>query len=163
MAAATEPLRSLINPDDKRFVKPGNMPQRIADYCRETGQPVPETPGEVIACALQSLALLYRKTLDEIRIVTRKKPRVLHIVGGGSQNVFLNQCSANATGLPVHAGPVEATAIGNILIQALALGHLDSLATLRETVRASFPITIYRPDNREPWNEAYERFRNLPA
>ncbi len=94
--------------------------------------------------------------------MTRKKPKVLHIVGGGSQNVFLNQCSANATGLPIHAGPAEATATGNILIQALALGHLDDLAALRETVRASFPIKIYEPRDHDAWNKAYERFLQLP-
>jgi len=163
LADAAPPLRSLINPSDPRFLKPDNMPQKIVDYCRETGQPAPTAPGEFVRCICESLALLYRRTLQEIETLTGRQIRGLHIVGGGSQNVLLNQCSANATGRPVYAGPVEATAIGNCLIQALALGHLESLAALREVVRASFPINTYQPQDAATWEQAHTRFQQLLA
>jgi rhamnulokinase len=161
MAEAAAPLKSLINPTDDRFWKHDRMAEKIADYCRETGQPVPANDGEYARCIFESLALLYRRTLEQIVEVTERKIGVLHIVGGGSQNALLNQFSANATGCLVVAGPVEATAIGNVLIQALALGDLSSLAELRETVRRSFPITTYKPQDEAVWQQAYERFEKL--
>ena len=145
-ANASEPFRSLINPNAERFLKPGNMPAKIADYCRETGQPVPETPGQVTRCIFESLALFYRQ---------------MHIVGGGSQSKLLNQFAASGTGRQVFAGPVEATACGNILIQALALGHLDSLEALRAVVRASFQVAPYQPQDGDQWAAAFDRFSRL--
>ena len=126
LAGEAAPLRSIIHPNAPRFLKPGDMPQKVADYCQATGQPVPGTPGEFVRCVCESLALLYAQTMREIETVTGRKLKALHIVGGGGKNELLNQFAANATGVTVHAGPVEATAIGNMLIQALALGHLES-------------------------------------
>jgi len=163
MAEETEPFRSLIHPDDSRFLKPNNMPAKIATYCRETGQPEPETPGQVTRCIYESLALLYRESLDGIESQTGRKISRLHIVGGGSQSRLLNQFAANATGRRVLAGPVEATSIGNLLIQAIACGHLGSLAELRRTVAASFPVEEYLPDDRSEWEQAFARFRSLRA
>ena len=161
MAEESEPFRSLINPNSPRFLKPDQMPQKIAAYCRETGQPVPETPGEVTRCIFESLALLYRQTLQKIEEITCRSITRVHIVGGGTKSSLLNQYAASGTGRTVFAGPVEATACGNILIQALALGHLPSLAALRETVANSFPILEYHPQQSADWQRAYERFSSL--
>jgi rhamnulokinase len=162
-AENTAPLQSLINPVDQRFSKPYAMPQKIVNYCRETQQKPLQTPGEIVRCALESLALLYRKTLDEVNLILGWRPTSLHIVGGGGKNHLLNQLSANATQLPVLAGPPEATAIGNILVQAIAMGHLDSVQDMRRIVRNSFPVTEYQPEDKSVWNEAYDRFQRLPA
>jgi rhamnulokinase len=156
-----EPFRSLINPSAARFAKPGDMPQHIATYCRETGQPAPETPGQITRCILESLALSYRAALDEIEQLTSRSLARLHIVGGGSQSSLLNQFAASATQRQVVAGPVEATAAGNVLIQALALGDIDSLQALRQIVRHSFPLRSFEPLEPENWQHAYHRFLQL--
>ncbi len=161
MAESAPPLKALLDLRDDRFAKPDNMPQKIVDFCRETNQPAPTTPGEFVRCVLESLALLYRQTLDRIEEVTGQKLATLHIVGGGSKNQLLNQLSANATGRTIIAGPVECTAIGNVLIQAIAMGQLPSLAALRQVVRNSFPTVRYEPQNKMPWEEAYKRFREM--
>jgi sugar (pentulose or hexulose) kinase len=158
MAETAVPLRFFINPNDARFAKPDHMPQKIADFCRETNQSAPATPAEFIRCVLESLALLYRQTLDQTEEVTGRRLKTLHIVGGGCRNLLLNQLSANATGRTIVAGPVECTAIGNVLIQALALGHLSSLAEARQVVRSSFPTMRYDPQDATQWDEAYQRF-----
>ena len=154
---------ALINPNDARFWKPDAMPEKIAAYCRETGQPAPETPGQFTRCIYESLALLYARTLGEIAEVTGRAITRLHIVGGGSQSRLLNQFAASATGCTVHAGPVEATALGNVLLQAVALGHPASLPALREVVRASFAIERYEPQDRSAWQQAAARFAALPG
>jgi rhamnulokinase len=159
MAEAAEPLRSLIRPEDARFGKPGRMPGKVADYCRETGQPVPANPGSMIRCVLESLALLYAKTLGECAAATGRKFRVLHVVGGGSRNRLLNQFTADALQLTVHAGPVEATAIGNLLIQAKTLGH--ETGDLRSVVRRSFPVETFAPSDAGAWHGAAKRFETL--
>jgi len=161
MAEESEPFRSLINPNAARFLKPDDMPQKIAAYCQETGQPVPETPGEVTRCIFESLALLYRQTLEQIETLTGKTITRLHIVGGGTKSPLLNQYAASGTGRTVFAGPVEATACGNILIQALAMGQLDSLAALRKTVADSFPVLEYQPQNSADWQRAVAHFAEL--
>jgi rhamnulokinase len=161
LAETATPLKALINPNDPRFAKPDDMPQKIVDYCRETGQIPPATQGEFVRCIFESLALLYRLTLDQMEVITGKKLIRLHIVGGGSQNKLLNQCSANATGRTVIAGPTEATAAGNVLIQAIALGHLSSLEDLRQVVRESFTVTTYNPQDNELWSHALRRFKSL--
>jgi rhamnulokinase len=163
MAESAPPLKALLDLRDDRFARPDNMLQKIVDFCRETNQPAPTTPGEFVRCVLESLALLYRQTLDQIEEVTGRKLTTLHIVGGGSKNQLLNQLSANATGRVVVAGPVECTAIGNVLIQAIAMGQLSSLAAARQVVRNSFPTIRYEPQNSELWEEAYKRFRELQA
>jgi rhamnulokinase len=160
-AQNAEPFRSLINPRAARFLKPGEMPQKIVTYCRETGQPAPETPGQFVRCTLESLALLYRFTLQELEQLTGRTIRRLYIVGGGSQSALLNQFAANATQRQVIAGPAEATASGNVLIQAIALGHLESLGALRQIVRDSFGLQTFGPDEAEGWRTAYQRFLGL--
>jgi rhamnulokinase len=163
LAAEAEPLRSLIHPNDARFIKPGGMPDKVRSFCRETGQPEPTTPGQIARCILESLALTYRENLDLIESLTGRTIRKLHIVGGGSQSMLLNQFAANATERTVLAGPTEATAIGNILIQAIATDRLASLAELRKTVRASFTISEFAPADLDHWREAAERFAALPV
>lgn len=162
LAAEAEPFRSLINPADSRFTQADAMPERIASFCRETGQPAPETPGQFIRCALESLALQYRRVLRQAEELAGIKVERLHIVGGGSKNALLNQFAADACGLPVIAGPAEATAIGNILVQAIALGHLPSLAAGREVVGKSFETTRYESRAAVQWDETWRRFVRLP-
>src|SRR5207245_1697918 len=111
-------FHSLIDPDDERFLNPPDMPKAIQEFCRETGQPVPETQGQFARCVFESLALKYAATLDGLEELTGTKIETLHIVGGGSQNQLLNQFTANAAARPVLAGPVEATVLGNLLVQA---------------------------------------------
>jgi rhamnulokinase len=160
-AKRAEPFRSLIDPRAARFIKPGDMPAMIIHYCTETGQPAPETPGQFVRCILESLALLYRVSLDEIERLTGRVIRRLHIVGGGSRNALLNEFAANATGRQVIAGPVEATAIGNVLIQAIALGHVKSLMALRRVVSDSFALQTFEVRVTDDWQAAYERFLAL--
>ncbi len=161
MAEAATPLVSLIRPDDPRFGKPGRMVGKIAEYCRESSQPVPTDPGSIVRCALESLALIYAQTLAECESVSGQKFTSIHLVGGGSRNRLLNQVAANATGLPVLAGPVEATAIGNILVQAKTLGHLPG--DLRAVVRASFPVQTFTPEDGGIWKTALKLFGTLPV
>ena len=158
LAAAARPFVSLINPADPRFVSPGDMPEKIAGFCRETQQPVPESPGAFIRCALESLALLYRRTLRQVESLIRKRIERLHIVGGGSRNALLNQFTANALQIPVMTGPIEATAAGNVLIQAIALGHVPSLDAAREIVRNSFETAVVAPADDAVWETQYRRF-----
>jgi rhamnulokinase len=161
LAESAAPLKSLIDPDDGRFGKPDNMPDKIAAFCRETNQPAPATPGEYTRCILESLALLYRRTLEQMEEVTGERIKTLHIVGGGSQSTLLNQLAADATGRTVIAGPVEATATGNMLIQAMALGHLKSLEELRAVVRKSFALETCKPQGAASWDKALQRFEKL--
>lgn len=161
-AAAVPAFRSLIRPEAAVFSRAGDMPQKIVAFCRATRQPEPATPGQFARCILESLSLLYRITLAEIETLTGRQIHRLHIVGGGSQSALLNQFAANATGREVVAGPVEATAIGNALIQALTLAHLSSLEDLRATVRASFPLVTFQPREPSAWLDAYHRFTRLP-
>ncbi|MBN1659482.1 MAG: rhamnulokinase [Anaerolineae bacterium] len=158
MAAAAPPFGPLISPSDPRFLAPGDMPTRLQAYCHETGQPVPETRGQIVRCALESLALEYRRVAACLQELAGRPLATLHIVGGGSQNTLLNQLTADATGRTVVAGPVEATAIGNVLVQAIALGHLPDLAAGRALVRRSFALDTYEPRHTLAWDEAYERY-----
>ena len=158
LAGDAPPFVSLINPADPRFLSPDQMPAKIAAFCRETGQPVPADPGAVIRCILESLALLYRRTLGQIEQLIGRKIERLHIVGGGSKNELLNQFTANALQIPVLAGPVEATAAGNVLIQAMALGHLADLEAARSVVRNSMGMHTVHPQPGAAWMSAYERF-----
>jgi rhamnulokinase len=158
MAEGAEPFRSLVNPDDAVFLRPADMTAAIAEFCRRTSQPVPETPGDFVRCIVESLALLYASVLDRLAAVTGRSLSTLHVVGGGSQNAGLNQATADATGLTVLAGPVEATAIGNVLLQALTLGLLPSLEAAREVVRDSFPQARFAPNPDARWKAARARF-----
>ena len=136
MAAQAEPFAAVVDPDDAAFFKPGDMPERIRSFCARTGQQVPESPGAIVRCALESLALKYRWVLEKTEEMLGHRLEPIHIVGGGTQNRLLNQFTADATGRLVIAGPVEATAIGNILVQAVALGDLG-IAGRRAHRRAS--------------------------
>lgn len=161
LAAEAPAFVSLVDPADPRFVSPGDMPGKIAAFCREHGQPVPVTPGAYVRCILESLALLYRRTLRQIEALTGRRLARLHIVGGGSKNELLNRFAADALQLPVVTGPVEATAAGNILVQAIALGHLPSLAAARDVVRRSFDTTTVEPTQAVAWTDAFARFEQL--
>lgn len=161
MAEAAPPFVSLVNPDDDAFLLPPSMPDALVAYCRKTGQPPPTEPGAIVRCALESLALRYRWVLDRMEEMLAKRLDVIHVVGGGSQNGLLCQLTANACNRPVAAGPVEATAIGNVLVQAIGLGLLTSLAEGREVVRRSFNVTSYEPCSADRWNEPYQRFLQL--
>ena len=161
LAAEAPPFLSLINPADPRFVAPGDMPAKIAAFCQETEQPAPATPGGAIRCVLESLALLYRHTLLQIEQLIGRKIQLLHIVGGGSRNALLNQFTANALQIPILAGPVEATAAGNVLIQAITLGHLPSLAAARSVVRSSSELIRVKPNAVLHWKLAYDRFQKM--
>jgi rhamnulokinase len=152
---------SIIEPDDPGFVNPAEMPLAIRRFCQRAAQPVPETVGEVMRCILVSLALKYRQVLDQLRQLYPHPINRIHVIGGGSRNELLCQLAADATGVPVLAGPAEATVIGNLLVQAMALGHIASPAEIREVVRASFALKRYEPRGDPGWAEAYERFRDL--
>ncbi len=152
-AAAAPPFRSLIDPDDPGFLNPPNMPEAIAACCRRAGRPVPATEGQFARAIFESLALKYRVIVDQASRLRGRPVQVLHVVGGGSRNALLNQFTADALGIPVVAGPVEATALGNILVQATAAGELSGLDEIRETVRNSFQLTWYEPRNHEAWLE----------
>jgi rhamnulokinase len=161
LAADAPPFRSLIDPNADGFLNPPDMAQAIRDYCRRTGQPLPETDGQIVRCALESLALKYQQVLTGIESLTGERVEVIHVVGGGSQNELLNQFTANACGRPVIAGPTEATALGNVLVQARAAGDLGTLAEIRAVVRASTPLKTFMPQETAPWQEAAERFAKL--
>jgi rhamnulokinase len=149
----------LIEPNDPSFVEPGDMPARIRAFCARTGQPEPVERGAVVRCILESLALKHAQTVDLLGDVTGASPSEIHVVGGGARNELLCRWTAEAAGLPVLAGPEEATTIGNLLVQAIALGELASLDEGRELVRASFAPTVYEPSG--DWSEARARFDEL--
>jgi rhamnulokinase len=161
LAAQAEPLISIIDPSAPEFGKPGDMPARIREFCVKTGQKTPESKGQVVRCALESLALSYRRTLDELEHILGKRLDPVHMVGGGTQNQLLCQFAANAMDRTVIAGPVEATAIGNVVMQAIALGHLDSLDNARILVQRSFETATNVPEDREKWEEAYGKFEKM--
>jgi rhamnulokinase len=160
-AAAAPPLVSLINPDDPIFVAPKDMPAAIGDYCRTTGQSAPATEGAVVRSALESLALRYRMVLGFLEELIGGRIETIHIVGGGTQNRLLCQMTADACNRRVVAGPVEATAIGNLMMQAVAQGVVGSIAQAREVVRTSFAAQEYRPKQPQAWDAAFGRFEKL--
>jgi rhamnulokinase len=161
LASAAPPFSALVEPDDSTFLAPGDMPARLRDFCMRTGQPPPETQGAFVRCALESLALKYRWVVEKLEALTGRSITVIHIVGGGTKNRLLNQFTADATGRPVVTGPVEATAIGNILMQMLAVGQISSLSEGRELVRRSFSVETYQPQNEAAWTEAYQRYLEI--
>lgn len=147
LAVDNGPAASHICLEDQRFLNKGDMPEKIVAYCRETGQPEPKSTGQFVRTILESLALTYDKTLKLLEGVTNNKFEKLHIVGGGSKSNLLNMLAADATRIQIVTGPVEATAIGNVLIQAMALGHLESSGHLRRIVENSFPTQTFLPGN----------------
>jgi rhamnulokinase len=161
MADQATPLASIINPDDPSFLAPGDMPEAIRAFCRRSGQPVPDDEGAVIQCALQSMALKYRQVLGWLEQLAGVRIETIHIVGGGAQNRRLCQAAADACGRPVVAGPVEATAIGNVAVQAVAAGVIGSISQARDLIRDSLAVETYEPRNSAAWDEAWGRFLRL--
>jgi rhamnulokinase len=149
---------SFIDPDAPVFAAPGGMPEKIRDFCRRTGQPVPESKGEILRCATESLALKYRYIYDVFRRISGKEFDRLHIGGGGIQNDALCQATADALGIEVLAGPTEATSCGNLIVQMVATGELPDIAAGRRILRDSFDFTTYQPADPAPWRAAYEPF-----
>jgi rhamnulokinase len=158
LAKEAPALRSLIEPNDPAFSDQDDMPARVRAFCAHTGQPEPVEPGSVVRCILESLALKHAQTIDVLASVTGTVPEEVHLVGGGSRNELLCRWTAGAAGLPVLAGPEEATLLGNLLVQAMALGELASIEEGREIVRRSFAPTVYEPQDAALWREARERF-----
>ena len=158
-AGQAEPFRSMINPDAQCFANPDSMTGAIADYCRRTGQPVPETAGQYARCIFESLALRYRQVIEMLKTLSPRPIERLYVIGGGARNDMLNRFAADATGLPVETGSSESTALGNVLMQAKRAGVAASAEEMRRMVRASIDdIRRYEPQETERWNAAYETF-----
>jgi rhamnulokinase len=163
LSAAAKPLVSFINPDAQPFVAPTDMPETIRQFCRDAGQPVPEDEGAVLRCALDSIAMKFRHVLGMCEELCGGRIETIHVVGGGTQNRQLCQAAADACARRVVAGPIEATAIGNVMMQAVAAGDVGSIAQAREVIRNSFEVDEYEPQNTAAWDEAYERFLDVVA
>ncbi len=163
LAEQAPPFAALLDPDDHSFLNPDDMPAAITRYCERTKQAPPSSPAAMVRGALESLALKYRHTLGQLEAITGKHLSVIHVVGGGSQNRLLCQMTADACARPVFAGPVEATALGNILVQMHAQGQLGTLEQARGLVRASFPVGSFEPRETTAWNDVYARFLSLLA
>jgi len=161
LARQEPPVRSLILPDDPQFLHQGNFPQLIANFCKMTSQPEPTTPGTVVRCVLDSLALDYKNVIEKLVGISNRPVELIHVVGGGSQNDLLNQLTANATGLPVLAGPAEATVLGNAIVQLITLGELKNLSEARQIVARMKGIKRYEPKDSALCGEAYQRFLTL--
>ena len=161
LAAEAPAFTAFVDPNAKLFEAPGDMPARIRQFCQETGQPVPETPGHIVRVALESLALKYRQTWQELEKLLGRPLHTLHLVGGGCQNALLNQFTANAIQATVITGPVEATALGNILGQAIATGDIASIEQGRRISRDSSDTVIYQPADAEAWQAAFDRYLDI--
>jgi rhamnulokinase len=160
-AEASKPFQSLIDPDDPGFSNPSDMLRAIRDFCKKTHQPAPESRGQYVRCIFESLALQYRQIIKDLNHLQKRNIEILHVVGGGSLNGRLNQFTADALGIPVLAGPVEATTLGNVIVQAIATGQLESIQAGRALIAKSFPVREFLPKETGPWDEAYERFRSI--
>jgi rhamnulokinase len=157
MAEQAKPFQFIIDPDFSGFLHPEDMPEQIREYCRNSGQPVLEDKGGLIRSILESIAFKYRWVLERLEEITATRFERVHIIGGGTQNRLLNQFTADATQRTCLTGPVEATALGNVLMQGIALGQIDSLEHARNLVRTSFPPSIYQPGQSQAWDQAYGR------
>lgn len=161
MALECEPFKCFIDPDAPEFVPVGNIPERVREYCRRTNQPVPESVGEVMRCIYESLALKYRLTFDEIRECTGKEYRKIHLVGGGTKDGMLCRMTAAACNCDVAAGPIEATAYGNIAMQLIAVGAIPDIKTARQIIAKSDNVKLYSPENTEEWERAYKKYLDI--
>ena len=157
-AMTVEGFRSIINPDDPMFANPPKMIDAIQTYCKQTNQPVPESVAEICRCIFDSLALRYRQVFGWLRDVATFPIEVLHIIGGGSKNYFLDQFTANSCGVRVLAGPQEGTAIGNIMLQAKAVGEVSDIWNMREIIANSIELKAFEPQDKEEWDKAYEKY-----
>ena len=160
-ADRSEPFRTLVHVDHPLFHHPQDMIQAIQRFSKDTGQPVPDTRGRIVRCIIESLALRYRQILEDLNRLQGKRIEKLHVVGGGSRNALLNQFTADACAVPVYAGPAEATALGNVLIQAMACGQLDSLEQGRSMIARSFPVRDFMPEETEKWDSAYYDYQKI--
>jgi rhamnulokinase len=161
LAEQAEPFRSFIDPDDPVFLPPGDIPERVREFCARTNQPVPETEGQVLRTIYESLAMKYRETLSRLSRLSGQQIPKLHIIGGGTRNTLLCQMTADAINRPVVAGPVEATALGNACVQMISLGWIDNIAEARTIIGQSFAMTAYEPQNVAQWDQAFERFQKV--
>ena len=161
MSDAAPSLQRFINAEANEFFAPVNMVEQIVGFCQRTGQSVPQTEGEVLKCAVESIAMRFRDVFRMCEEINGQRIETIHIVGGGTKNRQLCQMTANATGRRVVTGPVEATAIGNIMIQAIADGAVRDISEARAIVRNSFPMETYEPQNTAAWDEAYEQYRKI--
>ena len=161
LASTIEPFRSLINPDNAFFTDGGDMAKKIQQYCRDTKQEVPNSKGEIIRCIYESLALRYAMVWDRLMQYTIDTPETLHVVGGGCQDSLLNQFTADALGVTVTAGPIEATGLGNIIVQMIADSCIENLQQGRQLVLESSAIKKYQPTESLAWSNAREKFKNL--
>ncbi|NLX10930.1 MAG: rhamnulokinase [Chloroflexi bacterium] len=160
-AVEAEPYRSLIDPDDPMFVAPGDMLTRIQDFCRQTDQPMPETVGQFARAIYESLALKYRHALDNLLRLSGRTVDRLHVIGGGARNALLCQMTADSLGRTVIAGPYEATALGNAIVQLIALGEIENVAQARAILSQSIETVTFEPKHTEAWEDAYRRFRPI--
>ena len=153
-------LKSFVDPDYSDFLRPGKTAERVREYCQITGQPIPQTEGEIIRAVLQGLALRYRYVIEKLEEVSGRKMSTIHIVGGGTKNQLLSQFTADALGRRVITGPIETTGIGNIIVQAIANKDIGSLKEGVSIIRNSFEILTFEPGNKQPWDEAFELFKS---
>ena len=161
LAKEAEPFKCFIDPDAPEFTPAGNIPKRIREYCEKSGQYVPQTVGEIMRCIYESLALKYKAAISELEECTGKKFETLYMIGGGTKDKFLSALTANSCGITVSSGPVEATAMGNVLIQLMAQGEVENLSRAREIVRASEKISYFEPENTDEWEKAYEKYEKV--
>ncbi len=160
-ALQSKPFKCFIDPNNVLFSPAGDMPGRIREFCKATNQEIPQTVGEVVRCIFESLALCYRQTIETIEKMTGKSYSSINIVGGGTKEAILCQWAADASNRVVHAGPVEATAIGNISMQAIAAGEIKDISEARDIIRNSFDVKVYEPKHNDAWEEAYQRFLSI--
>lgn len=160
-AMQTDAFKCFIDPDDLSFVKPGDLPKRIREFCEITGQYIPNTKGEIVRCIYESLALKYRNTFEQIKDVTEMEYDKIYIVGGGVKDKLLCRLTANACNTEVVSGPVEATALGNIAVQLIARSEIRDVNEARSIIAASFPNNYYKPEKKEAWDKAYNRFKKI--
>lgn len=161
LAKEAEPFKCFIDPDAPEFTPAGNIPKRIREYCEKSGQYVPQTVGEIMRCIYESLALKYKAAISELEECTGKKFETLYMIGGGTKDKFLSALTANSCGITVSSGPVEATAMGNVLIQLMAQGEVENLSRAREIVRASEKISYFEPEDTDEWEKAYEKYEKV--
>ena len=161
LASKSQELKCFIDLDAPEFVPQGDVPKRIQEYCSRTNQFIPETIGEIVRCIDESLALKYRKALEEIEDCTGKHYDTIYMVGGGTQSRLLCQLTANSCGRKVVAGPIEATVLGNLVLQLMATKEIDGLQRARDIIAKSQNIEVYEPQNVEEWNNAYKKFLDI--
>lgn len=161
LALAAEPFKCFIDPDAPEFVPHGNIPERVREFCRKTGQYVPETVGEIMRCIYESLAMKYRLTFEKLRECTERDYPVIHVIGGGTKDGLLCQMTANSCNRTVKAGPIEATVMGNLAVQLMSNGSIENIGQARKIVAASSELKTFEPQNTEEWSKAYESFLKI--